>query len=86
MVKTYVRNEKVNENIIGLVGFKNFTPLDTIFSTQENVELSINIKPFIIQGGLHSFALGGVDSSDNNILIFQYIYYKKSYLIFYNVP
>ena len=58
-------NEKLNENNIGLIDFGNFTPLDTIFSVQENVELSINIKPFIIQGGLHSFALGGVNSSDH---------------------
>ena len=58
-------NEKLNENNIGLIDFGNFTPLDTIFSIQENVELSINIKPFIVQGGLHSFALGGVDSSDH---------------------
>ena len=58
-------NEKLNENNIGLIDFGNFTPLDTIFSFQENVELSINIKPFIVQGGLHSFALGGADSSDN---------------------
>ena len=58
-------NEKLNENNIGLIDFGNFTPLDTIFSIQENVELSINIKPFIVQGGLHSFALGGADSSDH---------------------
>ena len=58
-------NEKLNENNIGLIDFGNFTPLDTIFSFQENVELSINIKPFIVQGGLHSFALGSADSSDN---------------------
>ena len=58
-------NEKLNENNIGLIDFGNFTPLDTIFSIQENVELSINIKPFIVQGGLHSFALGSADSSDN---------------------
>ena len=58
-------NEKLNENNIGLIDFWNFTPLDTIFSFQENVELSINIKPFIVQGGLHSFALGSADSSDN---------------------
>ena len=57
-------NEKLKENNIGLIDFGNFTPLDTIFSIQENVELSINIKPFIVQGGLHSFALGGADSSD----------------------
>ena len=58
-------NEKLNENNIGLIDFGNFTPLDTIFSIQENVEFSINIKPFIVQGGLHSFALGGADSSDH---------------------
>ena len=58
-------NEKLKENNIGLIDFGNFTPLDTIFSIQENVELSINIKPFIVQGGLHSFALGGADSSDH---------------------
>jgi len=58
-------NEKLNENNIGLIDFGNFTPLDTVFSIQENVELSINIKPFIVQGGLHSFALGSADSSDN---------------------
>ena len=58
-------NEKLNENNIGLIDFGNFTPLDTIFSFQENVEFSINIKPFIVQGGLHSFALGGADSSDH---------------------
>ena len=58
-------NEKLNENNIGLIDFGNFTPLDTIFSIHENVEFSINIKPFIAHGGLHSFALGSVDSSDN---------------------
>ena len=58
-------NEKLKENNIGLIDFGNFTPLDTIFPIQENIELSINIKPFIVQGGLHSFALGGADSSDH---------------------
>ena len=68
-------NEKLNENNIGLIDFGNFTPLDTIFSIQENVELSINIKPFIVQGGLHSFALGGADSSDH------FSFYSKENLI-----
>ncbi|RPG61473.1 MAG: T9SS C-terminal target domain-containing protein, partial [Flavobacteriaceae bacterium TMED238] len=58
-------NEKLNENNIGLIGFENLTPLDTVFFLEQNVELSINIKPFIIDGGLHSFALGVIDSTDN---------------------
>ena len=58
-------NEKLNENNIGLIDFENLTPLDTVFSLEQNVELSINIKPFIIDGGLHSFALGVIDSTDN---------------------
>jgi len=48
-----------------LIDFENLTPLDTVFFLEQNVELSINIKPFIIDGGLHSFALGVIDSTDN---------------------
>ena len=55
--------EKLNESNIGFSSFENLTPLDTIFSFQQNIKSNINIKPFITNGGLHSFALGAIDSS-----------------------
>jgi hypothetical protein len=55
--------EKLNETNIGFSSFENLTPLDTIFSFQQNIKSSINIKPFIANGGLYSFALGAIDSS-----------------------
>ena len=55
--------EKLNETNIGFSSFENLTPLDTIFSFQQNIKSSINIKQFITNGGLHSFALGAIDSS-----------------------
>lgn len=56
-------SEKLNESNIGLADFENLIPLDTIFSLEQNVQSSVDIKPFIVNGGLHSFALSLIDTS-----------------------
>ena len=58
-------SEKLNESNIGLANFESLIPLDTISFIEQNVEVNIDIKPFIINGGLHSFALGVIDSGDH---------------------
>ena len=58
-------SEKLNESNIGLANFESLIPLDTISLIEQNVELTIDIKPFIINGGLYSFALGVIDSGDH---------------------
>ena len=57
--------EKLDGNNIGLVDHSLLTPIDTIFAIETNVPLQIDISNVISADGLHSFALGVVDSTDH---------------------
>ena len=56
--------EKLDESNIGMLNLSNLTPLDTIFDLELNDEINIDIKDFISNNGLNSFALGMIDTPD----------------------
>ncbi len=57
--------EKLDENNIGLVDHSLLTPIDTLYTIEAGVPIAVNISDIISSNGVHSFALGVLDSVDH---------------------
>ena len=57
--------EKIDENNIGLADHSLIEPIDTVFSVTQNNSIEFDISDYINSSGIHSFAIGLLDSNDH---------------------